>query len=355
MLKIATLFSGIGAPEEALRQLKIKHKVVFASDNGERELKSSYNEIKKLTKGMSSKKTNQYIEELYFEETKKINYPKITYLANNKLNHGDWIEDIRFGDFSYYKDKVDILIGGSPCQSFSALGKRKGINDARGTLFYDFARAIDECKPKVFIYENVLGITNIDSGETWLRMKEIVKELGYEVNEYILNAKDFNLPQNRIRVFLIGFLNKPKNVLEFSKVELKLSMFDFLEKEISNDYYLSPKGFAFVTNKKYKNRAKVNEKIIMCQKANQQFNWNGNFIFEKNKKIEGKHFGLFNGEFGSIRKLTPRECFNLMGFSRKFIIPKDEINDQKLYRQSGNSIAVPVLKEIFKQVINNLK
>ena len=98
------------------------------------------------------------------------------------------INDVTKFSAKKYKGKVDILMGGSPCQAFSMVGKRKGLEDIRGTLFYDFARIVDETKPKVFIYENVKGLTNHDGGKTWRVVQDVFHELGYNIFSKILNS-----------------------------------------------------------------------------------------------------------------------------------------------------------------------
>ena len=103
-----------------------------------------------------------------------------------------------------YAGQVDILVGGSPCQSFSTFGKKQGLEDARGTLFYDYARIIQESNPKIFIYENVAAIKTNDHGHTWETMLSVWESLGYNIYHDILNAADYNHPQLRNRVFIVG-------------------------------------------------------------------------------------------------------------------------------------------------------
>ena len=149
-LRIGTVFSGIGAPEQALFRMGIKNKIVFACDNGEIELKESVEDIKKMIAGKSDSQTNKIIKTLY-KSTNKKNYVKQSYFANYDIKEKDWYDDIRFLNGEKYVDKIDLLVGGSPCQSFSIIGKRAGLEDTRGTLFYDYARLISQTKPKVFV------------------------------------------------------------------------------------------------------------------------------------------------------------------------------------------------------------
>ena len=127
------MFSGIGAIEHALQRLKLKHQIVFAGD-------------------VDAK-------------------CKQSYFANYDIKEEDWFDDARTFDARRYNGQIDLLVGGAPCQAFSMVGKRLGFEDARGTLFYEFARVIKETQPKVFIFENVKGLINHDKGRTWMVMQ----------------------------------------------------------------------------------------------------------------------------------------------------------------------------------------
>ena len=193
---IGSLFSGIGAFEEALRQLKIPHKIAFACDNGEIELipfddlskRKEYLDYEKRVRHLTDeekskhkvlkdeiaatidkirkkcyeikdkKQRAEYVESLYKKyEGDNPNWPQKAYLANNKMFKTDFHTDVRFMKGEEYRGKVDILVGGSPCQSFSTYGKKQGLEDARGTLFYDYARIIKETQPK-FLFMKMLRV-----------------------------------------------------------------------------------------------------------------------------------------------------------------------------------------------------
>ena len=361
MLKLATVFSGIGAIESALDYLKREHSLVFACDNGERELDYSYDEIDKMVKNKNEINKQLIINKLY-DETGKPNYVKESYFANYKIDENKWYEDIKYLNGKLYKNMVDLFVGGSPCQSFSVNGKRAGLTDIRGTLFYEYARIIKESKPKVFIYENVRGMLNHNNGKTWETIKGIFNQLNYDIyinhsngiESPILNSKDYGIPQNRERLFVVGF-RKDLNIKNFAfpkKKQLKTKVSDYLDEIVDAKYYLNEKGFNFVTT--HPSRARVGGDIMGCQKANQQFNWNGDFIFEPYEKIKNRKdiiakafIGKWNGKKGVCRKYTPRECLRLMGFKDNFkITQKDEI----MYRQVGNSIVVNVLMELVKSI-----
>ena len=369
-IRLATVFSGIGAIEHAFQRLKLPYDIVFAGDIDEK-CKSSY-------------------------------------FANYNITEEHWFSDIREFDATKYKGKVDFLVGGAPCQAFSMVGKRLGFDDARGTLFYEFARIIKETEPKVFLFENVKGILNHDNGRTWRVIHGIFKELGYDIHCRVLNSKDYGIPQNRERLYCLGF--KSKTEFKFpAPIKLEYIMYDFLEDYVYTKYFLREKGIKFVTS--HKNREKsytqINGDIALCQKRNQQFNWHGDFVyhpvaidaeFEEDfdefifdvRDVEEKYYlsekvakyvlaggtknfktstktdldiarpllntmhkmhraGVDNyvTHKGRIRKLTPRECLRLMGFKDTF---KIVVSNTSMYQQSGNSIVVDVLIAILKQL-----
>lgn len=166
-VRIGTLFSGIGAIEHAFQRLGLNHKIIFAGDI-EPNCKKSY-------------------------------------FANYNINEDDWFTDVREFNAKKYKGKVDFIVGGAPCQAFSMVGHRLGFEDARGTLFYEFARVVKETQPKVFLFENVRGLLNHDKGRTWHVIHDIFEELGYDVKFRVLNSCDYGIPQHRERVFCLGF------------------------------------------------------------------------------------------------------------------------------------------------------
>ena len=353
-LRVATVFSGVGAFEQALKKLDIPNKIVFACDTGERYVDINLDGFDSSFWQSNNDAREKIISRIY-DKTKKHNYVKDSYLANYSDHLAKWFTDIRFIDGNEFKNKVDVFVGGSPCQSFSAIGKRKGLEDARGTLFYDYARLVKEISPKVFIFENVPGMLTHDHGKTWDIIKSVFESLGYKCYYKILNAKDYGIPQDRKRLFVVGFKNNSV-VFHFpNPTKLSTTMFDYLEKNVDKRHYLGKKGFEFVTNKKYHGRARVNSPIIRTQKANQQFNWNGDFVFEKldykkhtDEILRRAYIGEYCGEKGVCRQLSYRECFRLMGFSDDFRIVVPNIY---AYRQSGNSIVVNVLEGIIKTIV----
>lgn len=386
IIKVGTLFSGIGAFEQALDILNIPHELIFACDNGGILLEdiASQEEIKNIQEEKNSLVKLNLVENIY-QKTKKTNFVKQSYLANYPLDEKNFYHDVRFLG-SHIDKKIDILVGGSPCQSFSVAGFRGGFEDTRGTLFFEFARCVKEFQPKVFIYENVKGLTNHDKGKTFQIVLNTFNELGYKYFYKILNAKDYGIPQNRQRIFIIGFQNQEIDFVFPEKKELKYKMADFLQGEVDCKYFLKENQINFVRNpmRLKKRYTQINGDIALCQKAQQQFNLSGDFVdnkyflSEKVKKYvmsEGtKNFirkPTINTEIaktivatvhkmhranmdnyvtvqGKLRKLTPRECLRLMGFCDTF---QQVVSDTQMYKQAGNSIVVDVLMEIIQKIL----
>ena len=382
MIRIATVFSGVGAAEHALKQLNVSTSIVFACDNGERYLPAANKELeKKLKEEKDPEQQEVLARQLYedskaaverdlpgidnpisrelavralYEKTQKENFVEKSYKKNYRIHEDRWFQDVRFLDGSRFANQVDLFVGGSPCQSFSTYGKKGGLNDARGTLFYEYARLVQQIQPTVFIYENVRGLKIHKGGKTWEKMQEIFHSLDYDISEAILNAVDYGLPQMRKRMFVVGIRrNEAHDAFVFPKKQkLKKKVLDYLDEEVSDEYYLPIKGFKWVTETdRNDNKARVNRDIMGCQTAVQQVNWSGDFRIEPAKPSHINSSTIHTQKWGNFenavaRKLTPKECFRLMGFEN-FII---DVPDRIAYRQAGNSIAVPVIKAILKSV-----
>lgn len=342
-----------------------------------------------------------FVDELYRGQESR-NKVKQSYMANYAIDEKDFHWNVAFLNGKQYRGQVDLFVGGSPCQSFSLVGKQRGLEDTRGTLFYEYARLIDEIRPKIFIYENVRAVLSHDGGRTWNKMQEVFSELGYVYKHAVLNAKDFGIPQNRERVFVVGFRNDvaPKEGFEFPKpIKLKKKMRDFLLDNAPGGYFLPAKGVDFVTREKNleKRFTQIDGDVQLCQKKNQQFNWHGDFVFQSEEDAKTheipdleKYFlsekvrkyvlssgtkGFYSKPAtdldiarpllttmhkmhragvdnyvttqGRLRKLTPRECLRLMGFSDDF---KIVVPDTPMYQQAGNSIVVDVLIAILNEI-----
>lgn len=164
------------------------------------------NIIKKMKELATFDEKKKYIDNLYSGYEKR-NQVKKTYMANYDIDERNFHWNASFLDGTEYTGVVDLFVGGSPCQSFSLVGKQRGLEDTRGTLFYEYARLVKEIQPKVFIYENVKAILSNDKGKTWDTITRTFTDLNYKWYYKILNAKDYGIPQNRERVFVVGFRN----------------------------------------------------------------------------------------------------------------------------------------------------
>lgn len=252
-IRIGTTFSGIGSPEQALNRLGLKHKIMFACDID-----------------------------------KKV---KMSYLLNYDLDESHWYSDVRTLDATPFKGQVDVLVCGSPCQSWSVSGKQKGLEDERGLLFYEFVRMVKETEAPVVIFENVENMVRHNKGESWKKLlTDLINETGYDFHYQVLDAQDYGVAQHRERVIAVGFRTPNPDFKYPAPIPLEKCMKDYLEDDVPST--------------------------------------------------------------GLVRRLTPRECLRLMGFpdTFKMIRKKDGSVDKAVYKQAGNSIVVDVMMALFKQI-----
>ena len=368
-LNIATVFSGIGSVEFALKRMQIPHEIVFACDNGEVNLadhnkKEVWRNIKEAN-GPSEKK--QIVDELYENYSRQTNFVKKTYFANFNITEDKWHNDISYLDGTDYNGKVDLLVGGSPCQSFSIMGYKRGLEDARGTLFYDFARLVKEIEPKVFIFENVQGLRRHDNGNTWDIVSNTFMGLGYKIEHRILDAVEYGIPQKRRRIFVVGFKD-PKVEFSFPQKiseenNIKFTMQDFLLNNVKLGNFVSDlNGDIKLINPGYGEA--VDKKHILSDKVYKHVMSTGTKSYYIKPEVDLKiarpllstmhkmhRAGVDNYvtdlEHNKLRRLTPRECLRLMGFDDSF---KQVVSDTQMYRQAGNSIVVDVFIHLLKQI-----
>lgn len=244
----------------------------------------------------------------------------------------------------------DILVGGFPCQAFSQAGKQLGFEDTRGTLFFQIARILNDKRPKAFLLENVRNLLTHDHGRTFAVIKDTLEELNYKVYYNLFKAREFGVPQNRERIYIVGFdkTQVPNyESFQFPKpLNMPTSVGSILESQVDDKYTISDKL------------------------------WTGHQIRKKNNKANGKGFGytLFNeqSEYTNTlsaryykdgseilieqkgknpRKLTPREAARLQGFPEEFVIP---VSDTQAYKEFGNSVAVPVIHAIAEEILKVL-
>lgn len=270
-----------------------------------------------------------------------------TYRAN--------FSDIPFGDITKIPSKdipnFDILAGGFPCQAFSQAGKKLGFYDARGTLFFEIARILKEKRPKAFLLENVKNLKTHNKGNTYKTIENILTSLNYKVYTTLFKAKDFSLPQNRERIYIVGFdKEKVKNYNDFSfptPPQTKTRLGDILEKCVDKKYTISDKLWLGHKRRKSEHKEKGNGFGYSLFYENSPYT---NTLSARYYK-DGSEI-LIHQDNENPRKITPREAARLQGFPEEFIIP---VSDTQSYKQFGNSVAVPVIYSIAKNIIKVLE
>ena len=269
-----------------------------------------------------------------------------TYYANyGDMPHGD-ITKINEKDVPDH----DILVGGFPCVAFSQAGLKLGFDDTRGTLFRDIARIVKEKRPKAFLLENVKNLLGHDKGRTFKVIYNTFADMDYAVFYHVFAAKDFGVPQNRERIYIVGFDKKQvTNWNDFSfptEPKTPTSVGDILESNVDPKYTISDKLWAGHQRRKIENKAAGKGFGYGLFNANSPYT---NTISARYYK-DGSEI-LIEQPGKNPRKITPREASRLQGFPREFIIP---VSDTQAYKQFGNSVAVPVINAIAKEIIKIL-
>lgn len=349
-INVASLFSGIGGFEEGLKIGGLSSDIVFAS------------EIDK--------------------------FAQISYLANFKTEnlHGD-ITTIGEDEIPDH----ELLLAGFPCQSFSIAGKRKGFEDARGTLFFDVARILNKKKPKFFLLENVKNLVSHDGGNTMNEILNILKDLDYTVDFTVINSTEAGVPQNRERTYICGIY---KYKVEKYVKDLRSSKVNKLKQKLNKKGYSS---FNFFNSLEFNANKRVLEDVLLCQTEEKYYlnsdeinsflnSININFNRNRETKIikildlpKDIHNDLQRqrrvystkgisptilarsdapkvliSEDGRyrIRKITPVESFYIQGFDKVFVenIKNTGMSDTQMYKQSGNAVSPPVISAILKKL-----
>lgn len=264
-------------------------------------------------------------------------YAQLTYQTNF------W--DIPFWDITKIDEKdipkFDILLAWFPCQPFSNAWLKKWFEDSRWTLFFDIARIINYHKPKIVFLENVKWFKNHNKGTTFETIKNTLQEMWYKVYDKILNAKDFWVPQNRERIYIVAFLDNIDFIFPSSYLQ-KVRVGDILENNVSDRYTISDKLWI----------GHQRRKIEHIKKGNGF----GYSLFNKNSlytsTISARYYKdgseiLIEQIENNPRRLTPREAARLQGFPDSFKIP---VSDTQAYKQFGNSVSIPVIKALAKQI-----
>jgi len=269
----------------------------------------------------------------------------ITYRKNHKhkLYEKD-LKDLRTDEVG----KINILTGGFPCQAFSVAGYRKGFNDDRGHVFFEILRFIDDLEPEILFLENVKNLIGHDKGRTFEIIKDELESRGYYLNYKVLNTAEYsNVPQNRERIYIVGFKDKKVcDRFDFPKPKkLTKTINDLIDDEADERFYY--------TNSRYytqlKDEMKNNDTV---------YQWRRKYVRENKSKLcptltanmgTGGHNVPLIIDKKDIRKLTPRECARFQGYDDTFILSEDLANSH-LYKQIGNSVTVPVITAIAKEI-----
>ena len=310
-------------------------------------------------------------------------YARLSYNAihntEGEIDYKD-ITEVTNEEFRKLRGKVDVICGGFPCQAFSIAGNQLGFEDARGTLFYEIARAAEQVKPRYLFLENVRNLLSHDKGKTFARMLKILDELGYDVEWQVLNSKNFGVPQNRERVFIIGHLRGECTYRVFP-IRGKDEKFN-TDGEINQVGNIG-KSDNFGGNPQVTRVYDINgisptlntmqgggrEPKILVREATKQgyavanVGDSINFSHPNSKTRRGRvgkniaNTLLTSDEQGvvlsdyKIRKLTPRECWRLQGFPDWAFDKAQAVNsNSQLYKQAGNSVTVNVIEEIAKRL-----
>lgn len=269
-----------------------------------------------------------------------------TYEANfGHLPNGD-ITKIRAADIP----KHDLLTGGFPCQPFSLAGHRKGFGDTRGTLFFEIERILKHHRPTMLLLENVKGFLRHDNGQTLETVMNVLSRLGYNVYVDVLNARDFGLPQNRERVFIVGFLDEVVGDKEFkfpNPPYKETILKQILEPNVPLKYTISDLLWSSHQRRKADHERRGNGFGYSIFSPDSSYTSTISARYYK----DGSEI-LISQRNKNPRKLTPREAARLQGFPDRFKIP---VSDTQAYRQFGNSVAVPVIKAIAREMFKHVQ
>lgn len=267
-----------------------------------------------------------------------------TYFANfGEMPHGDITK-------KEVKDQIpafDILTGGFPCQPFSTIGKRQGFkHKTQGNLFYHIVEILENKKPAAFLLENVPGLKNHDGGDTYKTVKTILDQLGYEVFDDVLDAANFGVPQRRRRIYFVGFKRSAfKDAIEYELPQCNTKHKTYINKFLENDV----KNYSISKHLQERYLYKINDgRPLVVDKDSRVHVKTLVSTYHKIQRLTGTF--VADGPTG-MRLFTANECKAIMGFPKNFIIP---VSRTQMYRQMGNSVAVPVIAEIAKSIVQVL-
>ena len=268
-------------------------------------------------------------------------------------------ENIVLGDINEHLDDIpehDVLVGGFPCQPFSTLGKLKGFEDDRGTLFFTIKEIIKKHDTKVVVLENVKNIVNHDSGKTFRKIKSDLEELGYYVNYKVLNSADYGIPQRRNRVYIVAFNKKYFNNVLFEYPEpmkLDLKAQDLLDDDVEEKYFISTNMIGTILGKGTKGyivKPTIDQSICKTLTATMHKMHRAS---QDNYYTDIKnHEKYCDKNKTNIRKLTPNECRKIQGFPSDW---KQVVSDTQAYKQFGNAVTVNVVYAVAKNLFDYIE
>ncbi len=265
----------------------------------------------------------------------------------NNFDHKLFEQDVKKLNTSLLQ-KIDVLTGGFPCQAFSIAGYQKGFRDERGNIFFEILRFLDELHPRIIFLENVKNLQNHDSGRTFSVVKHQLEDRGYHLKYKVLNSAEYgNIPQNRERIYIVGFRNKNEfNNFEFPQpIQLTKTIQDFLDSEAEDKYYYNDSKYY----SQLKQEIKKTDTIYQLRRV---------YVRENKNKLcptltanmgTGGHNVPLIKDTRDIRKLTPRECARFQGFPDSFILD-NSLPQSALYKQIGNSVSIPVISVMARQI-----
>ena len=244
---------------------------------------------------------------------------------------------------------IDILIAGFPCQPFSIMGYRKGFKDPRGNLFFEISRFIDIKRPRIVFLENVQNLMEHDNGKTFLVIYNTLAQFGYSVKYKVINATDVNIPQNRARIFIVAFLDiEDCDCFTFPEsVPLETTIDDIIDRSVKHDdvyYYGSESRYFKQLNAKIVDKTgiyRIDDSGIATRK------WDICPTLKANMGTYHDRVPIVRDDFG-IRKLTPIECLAFQGFPKDYNFKG--ISLENAYKQCGNTVCVPVIREVAKNI-----
>jgi DNA (cytosine-5-)-methyltransferase len=267
-------------------------------------------------------------------------------------------ENIILGDINDLLDDIpshDLLLAGFPCQPFSMMGRQKGFDDERGTLFFTIEQILTKHKTKIIVLENVRNLRTHNNGKTFKKMLDILEnKLGYSMHFDVLNTADFGLPQTRRRIFMVGFLNEHfqgKDIMYSlpKGKKLELETFDLLDNEVAKKYFLSERILPTILSHgtgNYKSKSEIDlplaKPLTATMHKMHRANQDNYFTDEHNR---AKFTDSAERRISNVRRLTPNECRKLQGFPSNW---KYDVSDTQLYRQFGNAVSVNVSFAIAK-------